>query len=127
VSDVQDGWPEHNEDSSTPASLRDQTSRVRLAQNGATAGTPLARLGVGEVDRWLTRMRRAGLALRLAAVAGARRIPTGSGGGSGRPGRRPGSTSTGASTTCDIFRQPWSLSWATTSVPSPIDWAIRIR
>jgi integrase len=61
VSDALDCWLERNEGSYTPASLRDQTSRVRLVQKDAIAGTPLARLGVAEVDRWLTRMRRAGL------------------------------------------------------------------
>jgi len=61
VADALDGWLERNEGSYTPASLRDQTSRVRLVQQDAIARTPLARLGVAEVDRWLTRMRRAGL------------------------------------------------------------------
>ena len=61
VSDALDGWLERNEGSYTPASLRDQTSRVRLVQKDAIARTPLARLGVAEVDRWLTRMRRSGL------------------------------------------------------------------
>jgi len=54
-------WLERNEGSYTPASLRDQTSRVRFVQEDQIAQTPLARLGVAEVDRWLTRMRRAGL------------------------------------------------------------------
>jgi integrase len=61
VADALDGWLERNEGSYTPASLRDQTSRVRLVQQDAIAGTPLARFGVAEVDRWLTRMRRSGL------------------------------------------------------------------
>jgi integrase len=61
VADALDAWLERNEGSYTPASLRDQTSRVRLVQQDPIAGTPLARLGVAEVDRWLTRMRRSGL------------------------------------------------------------------
>jgi integrase len=61
VADALAAWLERNEGSYTPASLRDQTSRVRFVQQDQIAGTPLARLGVAEVDRWLTRMRRAGL------------------------------------------------------------------
>jgi integrase len=61
VTDALAAWLERNEGSYTPASLRDQTSRVRLVQQDQIARTPLARLGVAEVDRWLTRMRRSGL------------------------------------------------------------------
>ena len=61
VADALAAWLERNEGSYTPASLRDQTSRVRLVQQDPIARTPLARLGVAEVDRWLTRVRRAGL------------------------------------------------------------------
>jgi integrase len=61
VADALSAWLERNEGSYTPASLRDQTSRVRLVTEDQIARTPLARLGVAEVDRWLTRMRRSGL------------------------------------------------------------------
>ncbi|MGH9098132.1 MAG: tyrosine-type recombinase/integrase [Acidimicrobiales bacterium] len=61
MADALVAWLERNEGSYTPASLRDQTSRVRFVQQDQIAQTPLARLGVAEVDRWITRMRRAGL------------------------------------------------------------------
>lgn len=61
AADALAAWLERNEGSYTPASLRDQTSRVHLVQGDQIAQMPLARLGVAEVDRWLTRMRRAGL------------------------------------------------------------------
>ena len=61
VADALVAWLERNEGSYTPASLRDQTGRVNLVRQDQIAQTPLARLGVAEVDRWLTRMRRAGL------------------------------------------------------------------
>ncbi|MFI5041706.1 MAG: tyrosine-type recombinase/integrase [Acidimicrobiales bacterium] len=61
VGDVLRAWLEHKEGSYTPASLRDQTGRVRLIEADPIAKVAVARLGVADVDRWLTRMRRAGV------------------------------------------------------------------
>ncbi|GAC1355394.1 MAG: hypothetical protein NVS3B21_14940 [Acidimicrobiales bacterium] len=61
VADAMRAWLERNEGSCTPATLRDQTSGVRLVEGDQIAQMPLARLKVADVDRWLTRMRRAGL------------------------------------------------------------------
>ena len=60
VADALSAWLERNEGSYAPASLSDQTSRVRLVIEDQIARTPLARLGVAEVGRWLTRMWRSG-------------------------------------------------------------------
>ncbi|GAC1545068.1 MAG: site-specific integrase [Acidimicrobiales bacterium] len=61
VRDALRAWLERNEGSYTPATLRDQKSRIALVEADSIAKLPLARLGVADVDRWLTRMRRAGL------------------------------------------------------------------
>jgi len=61
VSDVLRAWLERTEGSYTPASLRDQTGRVRLIEADPIAKVAVARLGVADVDLWLTRMRRAGV------------------------------------------------------------------
>ena len=61
VGDVLQAWLEHKEGSYTPASLRDQTGRVRMIEADPIAKVAVARLGVADVDRWLTRMRRAGV------------------------------------------------------------------
>lgn len=61
VGDALRAWLEHKEGSYRPASLRDQTSRVRHIETDPIAAVALARLGVADVDRWLTRMRRAGV------------------------------------------------------------------
>jgi len=60
VGDVLRAWLDHNEGSYTPASLRDQESRVRQVEKDPIVNMAIARLGVADVDRWLTRMRRAG-------------------------------------------------------------------
>jgi integrase len=61
VADVLQAWLEHYEGSWAPASLRDQTSRVRLIEADPIAKMAVARLGVADVDRWLIRMRKAGV------------------------------------------------------------------
>lgn len=61
VGDALRAWLEHKEGSYRPASLRDQTSRVRHIETDPIAAVVLARLGVADVDRWLARMRRAGV------------------------------------------------------------------
>ena len=80
VSDVLDAWVEQNLDTWAPSSARDQQSRVRGIKKDPIARMPLARLSVGDVERWHTRLRQAGMAdagiknqhgvLRAALVAG---------------------------------------------------------
>ena len=60
VGEVLRFWLEHKEGSYTPASLRDQTGRVRGIEEDQIVNMAVARLAVADVDRWLTRMRRAG-------------------------------------------------------------------
>ncbi|MDP9442264.1 MAG: site-specific integrase [Actinomycetota bacterium] len=61
VDDALRAWVERNEGTWAPASRRDQTSRARHIAEDKIAKMSLARLGVVDVDRWLTRMRRAGV------------------------------------------------------------------
>jgi integrase len=61
VSDVLDAWVQQNLDTWAPSSARDQQSRVRGIKKDQIARLPLARLSVGDVERWHTRMRRAGM------------------------------------------------------------------
>lgn len=61
VSDVLDAWVQQNLDTWAPSSARDQQSRVRAIKKDQIARLPLARLTVGDVERWHTRMRKAGL------------------------------------------------------------------
>jgi len=61
VGDVLRAWLEHNEPSYTPASLRDQRSRVRLVEADPIAKVAVARLAVADVDRWVSRLRRGGI------------------------------------------------------------------
>jgi integrase len=61
VGDALHAWLEHNEGSYTPASRRDQQSRVRQVEKDPIVNVAIARLGVADVDRWLTRLRRAGV------------------------------------------------------------------
>ena len=61
VSDVLDAWVEQNLDTWAPSSARDQQSRVRSIKKDQISRLPLARLSVGDVERWHTRMRKAGL------------------------------------------------------------------
>ena len=61
VSDVLDAWVEQNLDTWAPSSARDQQSRVRAIKRDQISRLPLARLSVGDVERWHTRVRKAGL------------------------------------------------------------------
>lgn len=61
VSDVLDSWVQQNLDTWAPSSARDQQSRVRGIKTDPIAQLPLARLSVGDVERWHTRLRRAGM------------------------------------------------------------------
>ena len=61
VTDVLDAWVEQNLDTWAPSSARDQQSRVRSIKKDQISRLPLARLSVGDVERWHTRMRKAGL------------------------------------------------------------------
>ncbi len=62
MSDVLDAWAEHNFDTWAPSPARDQRSRVRGIKKDPIARVPLARLSVGDVERWHTRLRHAGMA-----------------------------------------------------------------
>jgi integrase len=62
VSDVLDAWVAQNLDTWAPSSARDQQSRVRGIKTDPIARVPLARLSVGDVERWHGRLRQAGLA-----------------------------------------------------------------
>ena len=61
VSDVLDAWVQQNLDTWAPSSARDQQSRVRGIKKDQIARLPLARLSVGDVERWHTRLRRDGM------------------------------------------------------------------
>ena len=61
VSDVLDAWVEQNVDTWASSSARDQQSRVRSIKKDPIGRLPLARLSVGDVERWHTRLRRAGM------------------------------------------------------------------
>ena len=61
VSDVLDAWVEQNLDTWAPSSARDQQSRVRAIKKDQISRLPLARLSVGDVERWHTRLRKSGL------------------------------------------------------------------
>ncbi len=62
VSDVLDAWVDQNVDTWAPSSARDQQSRVRSIKKDQISRVPLARLTVGDVERWHTRLRKAGMA-----------------------------------------------------------------
>jgi integrase len=61
VTEVLDAWVEQNLDTWAPSSARDQQSRVRQLKKDPVASLPLARLSVADVERWHTRLRRAGM------------------------------------------------------------------
>ena len=77
VSDVLDAWVEQKLDTWAPSSARDQQSRVRSIKKDQISRLPLARLSVGDVRAVMTAAATidpaAVLALRIAAVTGARR------------------------------------------------------
>jgi integrase len=62
VGDLLDAWVEQNLDTWAASSARDQKSRVRAIKGDVIVKVPLARLSVGDVERWHTRLRRAGMA-----------------------------------------------------------------
>jgi integrase len=61
VGDVLDAWVEQNLGSWAASSARDQQSRVKSIKADPIARVPVARLTVGDVERWHTRMRQTGL------------------------------------------------------------------
>jgi integrase len=61
VSDVLDAWVAQNLDTWAPSSARDQESRVRTIKTDQIARLPLARLSIGDVERWHIRLRQAGM------------------------------------------------------------------
>jgi integrase len=62
VADVLDEWVKQNLDTWAPSSARDQQSRVRSIKKDPIARLSLSRLSVGDVERWHTRLRAAGMA-----------------------------------------------------------------
>ena len=61
VADLLDLWLEQNEAVWAPSSARDQLSRAALVKADPIARLSVARLSVADVDRWHTRLRRAGV------------------------------------------------------------------
>jgi len=61
VEDVLDAWIDQNIDTWAPASSRDQQSRVRSIKQDKIARIPIAQLSIADVERWHTRLRRAGM------------------------------------------------------------------
>ena len=61
VSNVLDAWVAQNLDTWAPSSARDQQSRVRSIEKDQIARVPLARLSTGDIERWHTRLRQAGM------------------------------------------------------------------
>ena len=61
VSDVLDAWVDQNLATWAPSSARDQQSRVSGIKKDQIASVPIARLSVGDVERWHTRLRRDGM------------------------------------------------------------------
>jgi hypothetical protein len=56
-----DAWVSQSPATWAPSSAGDQQSRVKTIKADPVARIPLARLTVGDVERWYTRMRHAGL------------------------------------------------------------------
>jgi integrase len=61
VAEVIDAWREVNEAVWSEATRRDYASRAGAIAKDPIAGVGLARLGVGDVERWHARMRKAGV------------------------------------------------------------------
>ena len=61
VSDVLDAWVAQSLATWAPSSARDQQSRVRSIKKDQIARIPLARLSIGDVERWHARLRQAGM------------------------------------------------------------------
>lgn len=62
VTTVLDAWVTQNLDTWAPSSARDQQRRVRAIKKDQISRLPLARLSIADVERWLTRLRKAGMA-----------------------------------------------------------------
>ena len=62
VSDALDAWVEQNVGTWAPSSAYDQQSRVRSIKKDPIVKVTLARLSVADVERWHTRLRKAGKA-----------------------------------------------------------------
>ncbi|MFN8020857.1 MAG: site-specific integrase [Acidimicrobiales bacterium] len=62
VTTVLDAWVTQNLDTWAPSSARDQQSRVRAIKKDQISKLPLARLSIADVERWHTRLRKAGMA-----------------------------------------------------------------
>ena len=62
VSDVLDAWVDQNMATWAPSSAYDNQSRVASVKKDMIAALSVARLSVGDVERWHTRMRGAGMA-----------------------------------------------------------------
>ena len=56
-----DAWIDQNIDTWAQASARDQQSRVRSIKRDKIARIPIAQLSIADVERWHTRLRRAGM------------------------------------------------------------------
>lgn len=61
VADVLSAWREVNDTIWSVASVRDYRSRARLIAEDVVGRTAIARLGVGDVERWHSRMRHCGV------------------------------------------------------------------
>jgi integrase len=61
VADALDAWIAQNLPTWAASSARDQQSRVRAIEHDPIVRVPLARLSVSDVERWHTRLRRAGV------------------------------------------------------------------
>lgn len=61
VAELLDAWLELNEATWAPATVRDEQSRAELIKADPVGNMALARLTVADVDRWHTRLRRAGI------------------------------------------------------------------
>lgn len=61
VGELLDDWVNQNVSTWAASSARDQQSRMRSIQVDPIAGISLARLAVSDVERWHTRLRKAGL------------------------------------------------------------------
>jgi hypothetical protein len=61
VADVLDAWIDQNLDTWASSSARDQQSRVRSIKQDKIAKISIAQLSISDVERWHTRLRRAGL------------------------------------------------------------------
>lgn len=61
IADLLDDWLQLNTPSWAPLTLRDQTSRAKLIKTDAIAQQSVASVGVADIDRWVTRLRLAGV------------------------------------------------------------------